>query len=38
MLPMAMIPVIGSSLMTLGAFAIFLATLRLGRAPRSKLQ
>jgi hypothetical protein len=38
MLPMAMIPVIGSSLTALGAFALFLATLRLGRAPRSKLQ
>jgi hypothetical protein len=29
-----MIPVIGSTITALGAFALFLATLRLGRAPR----
>jgi hypothetical protein len=38
MLLMAMIPLIGSSLTALGAFALFLATIRLGQAPRSKLQ
>jgi hypothetical protein len=32
-----MIPLIGSSLTALGAFALFLATIRLGQAPRSKL-
>ncbi len=37
MLPMATIPVIGSTLTAFGAFALFLATIRLGRAPRGKL-
>jgi hypothetical protein len=34
---MAMIPIIGSSLTALGAFALFLATICLGQAPRSKM-
>jgi hypothetical protein len=38
MRPMTLIPVIGSSLTAVGAFAIFVATLRLGRAPRGKAQ
>ncbi len=36
MLPMSLIPVIGSSITAIGAFAIFVATLRLGQAPRGK--
>jgi len=34
MLRMTMIPIIGSTVTALGALALFLATLRLGRAPR----
>ncbi len=34
--PMTMIPLIGSSVTSLGALAIFIATLRIGRTPGRK--
>ncbi len=37
MLPMTMIPLIGSSVTSLGALAIFIATLRIGKTPSRKL-
>jgi hypothetical protein len=36
MLPMAIIPLIGSSVTSLGALAIFLATLRIGKSSSRK--
>ncbi len=36
MRPMTMIPLIGSSVTSIGALAIFIATLRIGRAPSRK--
>jgi hypothetical protein len=36
MLPMTMIPLIGSSVTSLGALAIFIATLRIGRSTGRK--